>query len=84
MQLCIPTLTVLLHHRQELDDDLRGGLDQHLPLAPLLCVEHALQSIVEHADSHHGAGLCCTGIESLVRFQPDELQVRKTSTVLMH
>jgi len=48
-------LTVLHHHLQELDDDLGARSYEHLPLPPLLCVVHRLQSIVQDADQHHVA-----------------------------
>lgn len=44
---------MLLHDDKELDDDLRGRPDHDLSLSPLLGVVHALQSIVQNADSHH-------------------------------
>ena len=44
---------MLLHDREELDDDLGGGAEKHLPLAALLGVEHVLEGIVEDADAHH-------------------------------
>ena len=44
-----------LHDEQELDDDFGAGLDEHLPLAPLLRIVHVLQRIVQHADAHHPA-----------------------------
>ena len=45
--------TVLLHDDKELDDDFGRRPDHDLPLATLLGIEHALESIVEHTDSHH-------------------------------
>ena len=45
--------TMLLHDCQELDDDLGGGLDEHLTFTALFCVEHILQGIVHYTDSHH-------------------------------
>jgi len=46
-------LTVLHHHRQELDGDLGCRPDHHLPLATLLSIANAVQAIVEDADAHH-------------------------------
>jgi hypothetical protein len=48
------SLTELLHHGEELDDDLGGGLEQDLALPTLLGVVHVLEGIVEDADPHHG------------------------------
>jgi len=45
---------VLLHDGEELDDDLGGRSDEHLPLATLLGVEHVLEGIVEDTDANHG------------------------------
>jgi hypothetical protein len=45
---------VLLHDGEELDDDLGGRPDEHLPLATLLGVEHVLEGIVENTDANHG------------------------------
>ena len=46
-------LTVLLHDDKELDNDLGRRPDHDLPLPTLLSVVHALESIVQHTDSHH-------------------------------
>ena len=48
--------TVLLHDTEELDDDLRARPDHHLPLARLLCIVDALESVVEDRSSHHFEG----------------------------
>lgn len=48
-------LTVAHHDLQELDDDLGGRAQQHLPLAALLRVVHGLKRIIQHADAHHAA-----------------------------
>ena len=45
--------TVLLHHLEELDDDLGAGADHHLTEAALLGVADALESIGEHTDTDH-------------------------------
>ena len=45
--------TVLLHDRQELDDDLGAGSDHDLALAGLLGVVDALESIVENRGADH-------------------------------
>ncbi len=44
---------MILHDGQELDDDFGRRLQKHLPLSPLLSIEHVLQCIVENTDSHH-------------------------------
>lgn len=49
-------LTVLLHDRQELDNDLGAGADQDLALAGLLGVVDALERIVEDGCLDHGGG----------------------------
>lgn len=58
--------TVLLHDAQELDDDFGRGLEKHLPFAPLLGIEHVLQRIVEHTDSHHCALPAATSITHII------------------
>jgi len=45
--------TMLLHDREELDDDLGNWANQDLALSTLLGIVNALKSIVQHADSHH-------------------------------
>jgi hypothetical protein len=57
---------VLLHDAQELDDDFGRGLEKHLPFAPLLGIEHVLQRIVEHTDSHHRALPAATSITYII------------------
>jgi hypothetical protein len=39
--------TVLLHHAEELDDDLGAGADEHLALSGLLGIVDAVEGIVE-------------------------------------
>lgn len=48
--------TVLLHHAEELDDDLGARPDQDLALARLLGIVDALESVVQDRRSHHGGG----------------------------
>lgn len=43
---CLLVLTVLLHAREELDDDLGGRSDEHLTLALSLSVDDGLQTVV--------------------------------------
>lgn len=45
-----------LHDLEELDDDLGAGADEHLALAGLLGVVHALESIVENGSADHLGG----------------------------
>ena len=47
-------VTVLLHDLQELDDDLAGGLDEHLALTGTLGGSDNLKRVSE--DGHHGHG----------------------------
>lgn len=54
--------TVLLHDRQELDDDLGGRADHNLTLASLLGVVHGVKRIVEDGGLDHFGGV---GIEIL-------------------
>jgi hypothetical protein len=49
--------TVLLHHREELDDDLGAGADEHLALAALLGVVDGVERIVEDGGLDHFGGL---------------------------
>jgi len=49
-------VAVLLHNRQELDDDLRAGSDQDLTLAGLFGIVDALQSVVEDGGFDHFGG----------------------------
>jgi hypothetical protein len=46
-------LTVLLHNREELDNDLGGRTDKNLTLATLFGVVDVVQSIVEDRDADH-------------------------------
>lgn len=48
--------TVLLHDREELDDDLGGGADQDLALASLLGVVDGVKRIVEDGGLDHFDG----------------------------
>ena len=48
--------TVLLHDRQELDNDLGGRADQNLTLASLLGVVHGVERIVEDGSLDHFEG----------------------------
>ena len=50
---------MLLHHSQELDDDLRGRSDQDLALPALLCIADGVERVVQHTDEHHLCkGMC--------------------------
>ena len=49
--------TVLLHHREELDDDLGAGADEDLALAALLGVVDGVERIVEDGGLDHFGGL---------------------------
>lgn len=48
---------MLLHDREELDDDLGGRSDQDLSLSGFLGIVDALQAIVEDGCSDHGDGV---------------------------
>ena len=48
---------MLLHHREELDDDLGAGADEHLALAALLGVVDGVERIVEDGGLDHFGGL---------------------------
>jgi hypothetical protein len=50
------TNTVLLHNDKELDDNFGGWSNHDLTLSSFLSIVHALQSIIQHTNSHHG---CC-------------------------
>jgi hypothetical protein len=45
--------TMLLHDQKKLDDHFGGRPDHDLSLPPLLGIVHALESIIQHTDSHH-------------------------------
>ena len=60
----VAEVAVLLHHLQELHDDLGVRLGHHLALAPLLGVHDVVQAVAEDGDLHHlevrgGAGGRC-------------------------
>lgn len=84
--------TVLLHHLQELDDDLGGRAQQHLALATLLSVRHRLQGIGQHAHAHHldcGQATTSGGTRRKTRHswpqpapQPTTAGARATATLL--
>jgi hypothetical protein len=48
---------VLLHDRQDLDNDLAGGPNEHLPLSSSLGVDDVVQAVVKNGDSGHLGGL---------------------------
>ncbi len=48
---------MLLHHAQELNNDLRAWPDQNLSLAGLLCVIDSIERIVENTGLDHLGGL---------------------------
>ena len=48
---------MLLHHREELDDDLGAGADEDLALAALLGVVDGVERIVEDGGLDHFGGL---------------------------
>ena len=54
----VTNVAVLLHHLQELDDDLGVGPDQDLSLSTLLGIHDVVQAIAQHADSHHLRNRC--------------------------
>lgn len=56
---------MLLHDREELDDDLGGRTDEDLALASLLGVVHGVERIVEDGSLDHCGG---EGIEILKSF----------------
>ena len=49
----VTNVAVLLHHLQELDDDLGVWPDQDLPLAALLGIHDVVETVTEHANPHH-------------------------------
>lgn len=46
-------LTMLLHHRQKFDNDLRARADEHLATPGLLGIVDRVQRIVEHTSPDH-------------------------------
>ena len=54
--------TVLLHHAQKLDDDLRAGTDQDLTLASFLRVVNGVERIIKDTCLDHYGGCACTEI----------------------
>lgn len=48
---------MLLHDREELDDDLGGRTDQNLALAGLLGVVDGIEAVVEHGSLDHFGGI---------------------------
>ncbi len=44
---------MLLHHAEELDDDLGGGSQEDLSLAGLLSVNDRLKAVSQHTHAHH-------------------------------
>lgn len=48
---------VRLHHQKEFDNDFGGWPNHDLALSPFLSIVHALQSIVQHTNPHHGHSL---------------------------
>ena len=58
--------TVLLHDRQELDDDLGARSDHDLTLASLFGIVDALESVVEDGGLNHGDGIAAMRFSSRV------------------
>lgn len=44
---------MLLHDRQELDNDLGGRTDQDLALALLFGIDHGIKTVVQYTHAHH-------------------------------
>lgn len=59
--------TVLLHNQKKLDDHFGGRPDHDLSFAPLLCIVHALKSIVQDTNSDHPYKLRLHGVEGAKR-----------------
>lgn len=58
---------MLLHDRQELDDDLGRGADHDLALAALLRVHNRREAVVEHTNADH-SGVGCGVVVSVVGY----------------
>ena len=65
----VTNVAVLLHHLQELDDDLGVWPDQDLSLSTLLGIHDVVQAIAQHTDSHHLRNRCPNG-KPLAWFEP--------------
>lgn len=52
----LANVAVLHHDRQELDDHLRAGSEQHLTLSALLGIVDALQGIGQNIHTNHDCG----------------------------
>ena len=48
-----PDITMFHHDRQEPDDNFGARSEQHLPLASLLCIVHAFESISKTVHTNH-------------------------------
>ncbi len=56
---------MLLHHREELDNDLGGGADQDLTATGLLGIHNVLETVGKDRDAHHYSllvGYVSTGV----------------------
>lgn len=51
-------IAVLLHELEELDDNLRGGADDHLLLPNTLGVANGLECVTENVDANHAYRIC--------------------------
>lgn len=69
--------TVLLHDRQELDDDLGGRTDEDLALASLLGVVHGVKRIVKDGGLDHFGGLESRFSNRNVEIKDYEVSVRR-------
>lgn len=54
----LANVAVLLHNREELDDDLGRGSDKHLALTLALGVDNAVKSVVKNGNANHDGRLC--------------------------
>lgn len=63
----VTNVAVLLHHLQELDDDLGVWPDQDLSLSTLLGIHDVVQAIAQHTDSHHLRNRCPNGKHAIIR-----------------
>lgn len=72
----LANVAVLLHNREELDDDLGRGSDKHLALTLALGVDNAVKSVVKNGNANHDGRLC--DLEEVMTRGPVDKRDRKS------
>lgn len=74
---------MLLHNRQDLDDDLGGRSDQDLSLSSSFGVDDVVQAVVKDGDSDHFDGLSADRMSVLVLRKPECLDKSRSPSFIL-